>query len=175
MNVTSEIPNPYTAEEMASNLFQTSPVELHAQFQPLRFSYADTAGGGLPTYSPLKEAAVLPWDFTTEREGDDKVAVGYVRRDIYDAQAARVAELEALLSSCTVDLAKLDASRTRPADVFLVVERTARGGVPIAFAYSKDDALMLAELYSADDRGASYDYAKLHIGTITLDLSGETE
>ena len=77
----SEHPNPYTAEEMASEHFQSSPVAINV---PVTLHSRN--------------------QFT-----------GYIRRDIYEAQAARVAELEQQLKNCTVDLAKLDASRYRRA------------------------------------------------------------
>lgn len=156
----SEHPNEYTAEEMASTLFQSSPVELHAQYGSGVTFDTTASPTGFPTRSPLKLTAVLPEDFTTDREGDHKVAVGYVRRDVYDAQAARVAELEQQIAGCATDLAKLDQLRA-PQKVFVILQATNRGGVPVGFAFSEPDAIRAVDASADANPGAAFRYATL--------------
>lgn len=146
----------YTQAEQALDRWQGAPPVLHLQVSD---DYAD---------------------LTTERkkvaQDGESWSVRYVRSDLFDAKAAELAEaLQLLKTPPRTDLQALDAARTQPHVVYMVVEATAHGGRPWAFQYSEEDARLMAELYSADYPGARFDVRPLQLGTITLDLSGGGE
>lgn len=153
----------YTTEEQASELWQSSPPEVHVQLYSLK-GYHATTGADAVQY--LDSTTTRNRDVQEEHDGK-VVSVRYLRSDLFDAKAA---ELETALKHAHglhTDLAKLDEQRA-PQFAYLIVKRGAHGGVPVGFQLSEDAAWTMAELYSADEGGREFDVRKLPLATAAL-------
>lgn len=140
----------YTAEEQQAVNWQSAPPVLHVD----RLWVGDTR---------VRHNGRGGRAWLTKGDGwDAPETVRYVRSDLYDAQAARVVELEQQLSNCTVDLAKLDECRGQPNEVYLIVQATQFGGVPVAYARDEATAQKWVEGFAEQAHGlATYRYHKI--------------